>query len=55
MSSDDDGNSDNIQVDNSSHPATFLTVEMHNAELNSHTYVYDADKSFKGMTVSSGG
>jgi len=29
-------------------------VEQQNAELNSHTYVYEPDKSFKGMTVRSG-
>ena len=29
----------------------FLSVENYNSELNQHTYVYDADRSFAGMTV----
>lgn len=29
--------------------SSFLTID--NSELNSHTYVYDANKSLQGMTV----
>ena len=32
--------------------SSFLSVD--HTELNSHTYVYDANKSFEGMTVSQG-
>ena len=37
-------------VDRRRKKSSFLSVD--HSEMNSHTYVYDANKSFEGMTVS---
>ena len=42
---------DDINTAGSS-PGGFLSVEQANSELNSHTYVYEPDRSLRNMTVS---